>query len=407
MPHPTRRAFASTLLASTALDAQSAPPIPAAPAPDEPHLGSLYPLTQSLADSAPMSLSFLRPQFRSLAKWQTRARALVFDRLLYSPAPFLSAADILRTTDHPAFTREDLLLHTAPGIRVPAYLLLPKNAKRPAPAVVALHDHGGFYLWGKEKLLAAPNEHPALTQFRDRAYAGRSIAADLARAGHAVLVIDMLYWGERRLSYAADPPALRDRSNDLTTAQVNAFNSRSSQNEQLFARSLFTAGVSWPGLVAWDDLRAVDYLARRPEVDPNRIACVGLSVGGYRSFLLAALEPRIKVAIDICWMTSYPRQLRRQVIHTVGFSFHIPGLLPALDLPDLSALIAPRALMVVNGSRDTLFHPDGIKVSHAKIQSCYRKAGASDRQLCRVYDAPHEFNAEMQSDAWDWLAHWL
>jgi hypothetical protein len=78
-------------------------------------------------------------------------------------------------------------------------------------------------------------------------------------------------------------------------------------------------------------------------------------------------------------------------------------MLHDLDYPDLAALIAPRALMVINGSRDTLFHPDAVKDAFATVEACYGKAGALGRQTCRVYDAPHEFNLEMQPVAWDWL----
>jgi hypothetical protein len=157
----------------------------------------------------------------------------------------------------------------------------------------------------------------------------------------------------------------------------------------------------------WDDLRALEYLTQRPEVDAQRLGCVGLSVGGYRSFMLAALAPRIKAAVAVGWMTSFPKQVRRHVVNTVGLTFHIAGLLRDLDLPDLSALVAPRAIMVINGSRDGLFHPDGVKDAFAKIQACYTKAGSPQRQNCRMYDAPHEFNAQMQADAWEWLRKWI
>ena len=170
---------------------------------------------------------------------------------------------------------------------------------------------------------------------------------------------------------------------------------------------MYTAGISLPGIALWDDLRTVDYLAQRPEVDPNRIGCVGLSVGGYRSYMLAALSPRIKAAVVVGWMTSFGKQLRRHVNSTVGFTFHVPGLYHDLDYPDFSALIAPRALMVINGSRDGLFHPDGVKDAFAKIEACYKKAGHPDRQSCNLYDAPHEFNLEMQPAAWAWLKRWI
>jgi hypothetical protein len=63
--------------------------------------------------------------------------------------------------------------------------------------------------------------------------------------------------------------------------------------------------------------------------------------------------------------------------------------------------------MAINGSRDGLFHPDAVKQAFVKIQACYDKAKCPDRQSCRLYDAPHEFNLEMQADAWIWLRKWI
>jgi hypothetical protein len=222
-----------------------------------------------------------------------------------------------------------------------------------------------------------------------------------------VITIDAFYWGERRMILDDDPPAYRERPVTMSEQDIRAFNQRAQQNEQLVARSLFTAGISWPGVLLWDDIRTLDYLASRPEVDPNHIGCVGLSMGGYRSYLLAALDPRIKAAVDVGWMTSFASQIKQHVINTIGFSFHIIGLYRYLDFPDLAALIAPRALMVINGSQDQLFAPDGVKAAFEKIARCYKKAGAPDRQRCRMYDAPHQFNLEMQKDAWDWLKRWV
>jgi dienelactone hydrolase len=405
----TRRGFGSGLLgAALPWNAAAQMSAPAAgPGPDEPHVGNLYPFIQKQADSAPLALSFLRPEFRSLRRWQARARARVLNRLLYSPAPAAPDAKVIRKVDRGDYTVEYVTFQTTPELRVPAIVLIPKNAKLPAPGIVALHDHGGFYLWGKEKLFADDGEHPVLTAFRDRYYGGRSTTIELVRQGYVTIAIDMFYWGERRLMYAADPASLRDRSLELGQAEIDAFNRRSSQSEQLVTRTLTTAGLTFPGIALWDDLRTVDYLASRPEVDAKRLGCVGLSVGGYRSYMLAALSPRIKAAVAVGWMTSYPKQLRRHVINTVGFTFHIPGLYPDLDFPDLSALVAPRALMVINGSRDGLFHPEGVKDAFAKIQACYQKAGAADGQSCRMYDAPHEFNLEMQPAAWEWLKRWI
>ena len=81
----------------------------------------------------------------------------------------------------------------------------------PAPAVVALHDHGGFYFWGKEKLVEVETSTRRSTEFKQRYYAGKSIASELARQGYVVIVIDMFYWGERRMLLDDDPADWRDR----------------------------------------------------------------------------------------------------------------------------------------------------------------------------------------------------
>jgi len=367
------------------------------------HIGSLYPFIQKQADRSPLELSFLRPEFRNLAQWQKRARAKVFEHLFYAPPPVAPAAEIVSRVDKGDHVIEYVTFQTTPDLRIPAYVLIPKNATRPAPGIVALHDHGGFYLWGKEKIVALDEEHEVLRAFKQQYYDGRSIATELVRQGYVVIVIDMFYWGERRLLLLDDPPVYDDRAK-MTKEDVAAFNRRASQSESLVARSLFTAGITWPGVLLWDDIRTLDYLASRPEVDPRRLGCVGLSVGGYRSFLLAALDPRIKVAVDVGWMTSFASQIPKHVMNTVGLTFHIVGLYRYLDLPDLAALIAPRAVLAINGSRDRLFAPEGVDAAFRKIAQCYAKAGAAEKQRCRMYDAPHQFNAAMQAEAWEWLS---
>ena len=366
------------------------------------HIGSLYPFVQKQADRSTFELSYLHGKFRNLEEWQKSARARVLQHLFYEPPPVAPAPEVIRRENRGDHVEEYLTFATSPDMRVPAYLLIPNGAKRPLPGVLLLHDHGGSYVWGKDKVVAQENEHPVLREFKQQLYEGKSIANELVRRGYVVLTIDMFYWGERRMRLDDDPPSFRE-PRTMTQEEVSAFNRRSQQSEQLVARSLLAAGVTWPGVMLWDDLRSLDYLAARPEVDSRRLACVGLSVGGYRSFVLAALDPRIKAAIDVGWMSSFGTHIRRHVMNSIGLTFHIVGLYRYLDLPDLAALIAPRSLFVINGSKDQLFPPEGVKAAFEKIAKCFAKAGVAERQRCRLYDAPHEFNVRMQADAWDWL----
>ena len=400
----------SGLLANARLGGALGVPLaqPASPTPPAPgsHIGNLYPFVQQQADHSNLELSFLRPEFRDLEAWQTGARATVLERLSYVPPAVAPAPEVIRREDRGDHVREYLTFQTTPDVRVPAYVLIPKKARLPAPGIVALHCHGGFYVWGKDKLVDVDGEHPALTEYKQQLYQGTSVASELVRRGYVVIVIDAFYWGERRMLLDEDPASFRD-PRTMTKAEVSDFNRRSREGESLVARSLFTAGITWPGVLLWDDLRTVDYLASRPEVDAQRLGCVGLSLGGYRSFLLAALDPRIQAAVDVGWMTSFASQIRRHVVNTIGFTFHIAGLYRYLDLPDLAALIAPRALLVFNGSKDALFAPEGVRAAFEKIGACFRKAGAPDRQRSRLYDAPHEFNRQMQDEAYAWVAQSL
>jgi dienelactone hydrolase len=352
-------------------------------------------------------LSFLNSSFRSLQSWQKTARAKVLELLHYAPPACSPAAETVERVDCGEFVREKVWFNTAPDVRVPAFVLVPRSGSKPAPAIVALHDHGGFYLWGSEKIVAIQDEHPVLTEFRRQYYGGLSIAIELVRQGYVVVVIDMFYWGERRMLLDDDPADWRDRPPSLTRERIQAFNSRAGQNESLVGRTIFSVGFTWPGVMFWDDIRTVDYLLTRPEVDPRRIGCVGLSVGGLRSCHLAALDGRIRAAVVVGWMTSFPAQLKKHIRNTIGHTKVIPGLYRHLDYPDVASLAMPTPLLVINGTKDGLFDLDGVKASFAKLSACYAKAGVPDHCRTRLYETPHEFNAEMQTEAWAWLKRFV
>jgi dienelactone hydrolase len=370
-------------------------------------IGSLYPFVRSQAVTGEFPLSFLRKEFTDLAAWKQTARGRLLDLLHYSPPRCDPRPETVERVDRGDYVQERVHFNTTPDIRVPAFVLVPKKARRPAPGIVALHDHGGFYLWGKEKLLELEDEHPVLTDFKRQYYAGRSIASDLARAGYVVVVIDMFYWGERRMVRADDPQDWRERPASITKDRIDAFNRRASGGEELVGRTIHAAGFTWPGVMFWDDVRTVDYLLSRPEVDPTRIGCVGLSIGGLRSGHLAALDDRIKVAVVVGWMTSFPHQLSRHVKNTIGNTKLVAGLYKYLDYPDVVSLSMPTPLLVINGSKDALFEPSGVRASFEKLAACYAKAGFPERLRTRLYDSPHEFNAEMQAEAWGWLGKHL
>lgn len=387
-------------------DQQESPLLPPA-IPSGSTLGSIYPFVKLQADKLTFPLSFTHDSFHDVAAWKGLARGKVLELLHYSPEKCEPRPEVVRRMDRDGYIQEELTFQTAPDVRVPASLLIPKSALGPAPAIIALHDHGAFYLWGREKLLEMDAEHSTLTDFRKQYYSGKCIAAELARRGYVVLTIDMFYWGERRMLFDDDPRDWRDRPVSIPAERVREFNNRASQNEQFAARALMTAGITWPGVMLWDDMRSVDFLLTRPEVDPARLGCVGLSVGGLRSMYLAALDARIRAAVICGWMASFPKQLKSHLRNSIGFTKLIPGVSRWLDYPDIAALALPSPILVINGRRDALFEPGGVQSCFDKLASCYRKAGVPERFRGSWYDTPHEFNVDMQTEAWQWLDRWL
>jgi hypothetical protein len=131
--------------------------------------------SQAVAGEFP--LSFLQSEFTDLRAWKARARRQLLELLHYAPPACAPRAEVLERIDRGDHVQERIAFNTTPDIRVPAFVLVPKKVRLPAPGLVALHDHGGFYVWGKEKLVELPDEHKALTDFKRQLYAGRASRA--------------------------------------------------------------------------------------------------------------------------------------------------------------------------------------------------------------------------------------
>src|ERR1041384_50129 len=138
----------------------------------ESDVGSLWPFIQSQAVAGEFPLSWLRPEFESLARWKRKARGKLLELLHYAPAKCDPRPEVIERVDAGDYFREKVYFNTTPDLRVPAFVLVPKQAKRPAPGIVALHDHGVFYFWGKEKIVETEGEHAGLTDFKKSYYAG-------------------------------------------------------------------------------------------------------------------------------------------------------------------------------------------------------------------------------------------
>jgi hypothetical protein len=249
-------------------------------------------------------------------------------------------------------------------------------------------------------------ESPAISRYRRDNYEGRSTSLALCRRGYVVISIDCFYFGERRTHFDEDVRKFGTDRSKYSLEDVDYLNRRASQGESALARSLFWAGTTWQGIAHWDDIRTVDYLTSRPEVDPERIGCLGISMGGWRTDFLAGLDDRIRCAVSVGWMSTLRHMIRAHV-KTHSYIHFLPGLAHYLDLPDVIGCRTPRPLMVQQCSRDGLYPLEGMKASVQKLAAIYEKAGAGSKFEGKFYDHPHVFSLQMQDEAFEWLDRWL
>ncbi len=373
-------------------------------------IGQFYNEFQKYADTRSQSLSYLSEEWPEPEQWRIRGRAMMMEMLGYQPEPVALNPVILEKTKKTGYTRYKVRYSLTPYRQTEAFLLIPDGLTEPAPAVIALHDHGGFYYFGKEKIVETENQPEILKEFIENSYGGRTYADELARKGFVVLCPDALYFGSQRLDTSLLPdyfkdnfPGINSKDKDIS---IKAHNQFYSSYEQIMARYFFGSGTTWPGVLFHGDRVAVDFLLSRPEVDPSRIGCIGLSIGGFRSAHLFGLDPRIRACVDAGWMTSYSMQMENHFRHHT-WMIYVPRQLEYLDLPDVVTLGAPKPLLIINCKKDQLYTMDAMQASAEKIGRIYEKFNAAARFEVRWYDVPHSLNVEMQDDAIAWLELWL
>ncbi|MEQ1825834.1 MAG: prolyl oligopeptidase family serine peptidase, partial [Pirellula sp.] len=224
-----------------------------------------------------------------------------------------------------------------------------------------------------------------------------------------VLVHDTFSFGSRRVS-PSDLPAksMRNLPNIAgdSVEDVKQYNAFAGEHEHLMAKSLFSAGTTWPGVFTFEDQNALDYLCSRKEVDPTRIGAAGLSGGGLRTTYLAGIDERIQSAVCVGMMTTWRDYLLNKA-HTHTWMIYIPGLPPYLDYPEILAMRVPLPTLVLNNTEDPLFTLPEMQRADKMMREIYGKAKADTKYACQFYPGKHKFDAVMQQDAWNWFDRWL
>jgi len=283
------------------------------------------------------------------------------------PRDRAASARTLGTSEADGYRLETLLLDLNGIEPVPAYLAVPAEGTGPWPLVLFNHSHGGDYEGGKAEMLRSRS------YLQDPPY-----AVELTRAGYGVLAIDAWNFGERR-----------GRSESA-----------------LFKELLWHGQVLW-GLMVYDSVKALDYACTRPEVDPARIATLGLSMGSTMAWWLAALDTRVQVCIDLCCLTDFQALIETGGLDGHGIYYYVPSLLKHFSTADINALIAPRPHLSIAGLFDPLTPPAGLDRIDTSLRQEYAALGRPDCWHLSRYHTGHFETAAGRREVMDWLRRWL
>lgn len=196
---------------------------------------------------------------------------------------------------------------------------------------------------------------------------GRCI--NLARRGHVVFSYDMAGY------------------NDSSQIDHRKFGGRT---EDLW-------GIGVLGLQLWNSIRVIDFLQSLPCVDPDRIGCTGASGGGTQTFLLAAVDDRVRVAAPVNMISAHMQG---------GCNCENQAHL-RLDVNnvEIAAAMAPRPLFLVSASGDWTCNTPELE--YPAIREIYSLFGAADRIDTAQVDAGHNYNRESREYVYRWFGRWL
>jgi dienelactone hydrolase len=338
---------------------------------------------------------------RDHKEWVTKARECLLSGFHYDLPPVDLKALTIDRLETDFFIREKIEFNTTPWFRVPGYFYIPKNVPLPAPALIVMHEWGGPILFGAERVCGEA-VHPVIEEHRAKYTSGRALADWYASHGYVVIVIDSYHFGRRAPRGIGGLPESFDPAS-LDVATLNKYDSLTRDLLYLGVRELNWAGTTWAGLNFGDDSRCVDFLLSRKEVDGSRIGCTGLSGGGWRTNMIAALEPRVKATVTVGWMTTGDTQQAYNLSGAIGTFCLLPGVWNRMDIPDLISMGIPKACMVVSGTEDPLFPPLGQRESARQIAEAYSWAGIPDNFRSYTPAKEHCYDKDIQEEALSWF----
>jgi hypothetical protein len=160
-------------------------------------------------------------------------------------------------------------------------------------------------------------------------------------------------------------------------------------------------GIGALGLQLWNNVRALDFLLSLPDVDPERVACTGESGGGTQTFLLTAVDDRVRVAAPVNMLSAHYAG-GCVCENAPSLRFDERGVVTNMEIV---ACAAPRPMMLVACTGDwTLNTP---RVEYPAVQGVYDLFGAAQSLECVQIDAKHNYNQASRQAVYGFLARHL
>ncbi|MEO8028013.1 MAG: acetylxylan esterase [Bryobacteraceae bacterium] len=308
---------------------------------------------------------YTMPAYRNLAEWQTRS-AQIREQILTAaglyPMPDKPPMRrlVYKTIEHDDYIVETMLLETLPGYFVGGNLYHPAGKKGPFPAVALPHGHFKNGRVENQVNVSTP-----------------ALGINLARLGFIAFAWDMVGYND-------------------TMQTPHDFSWPPKGSGAQGTRELLWSFTPL-ALQMWNAIRAVDFLESLPDVDRNRIAATGPSGGGTQTFLLSAIDPRIKVAIPVN-MISASMQGGAECESAPNLRFETFNV-------EIAALIAPRPMLMISASGD--WTKNTPREEYPAMQTIYELFNQPDNLELAHFDAPHNYNKASRETAYRFLAKHL
>ena len=274
--------------------------------------------------------------------------------------------EIEEVVEKEEYTRYRYVFESEKGCPVPCYLLIPKTGQEKFPVCICLQGHTtGFHISIGE-VKHEGDEKSLLTS---------TFALDAVKNGFAALAIEQRGMGERTTLQPRRGPAL-------------------SCGCMYTAMTALMVGRTIIGERVWDVSKGIDSLQYfADKLDLEDITLLGTSGGGTATYYSACYDQRIKMAVPSCTLSTYRQSIGDMWHCTCNY---IPHIAKYFDMGELSALIAPRKLLICNGELDPIFPLSGTQEIYSTIEKIYKQENAETNcQLVVFPERPHYFDKQI------------